>query len=108
MAKAIASDATKEQVIGRTVLQPARTWNARDMPLKYDDYVTAQVIKNAPTKDTKHTINGKLVAEDDHDVAIWGFLITQYGLKTGLQKFVPKGDKAAGQGANVIITRRTN
>ena len=63
--------------------------------MRYNDYVMAQVIKNAPVNDTQHQIDNKLVVQDKHKIAIWGFLMTQYGLKAGLRKFESKGNKAA-------------
>ena len=55
----------------------------------------ARVIKEAPVNNTQYTVNEELMAKNDHKIAIWGFLVTQYDLKAGLQKVGPKGDKAA-------------
>ena len=84
MDKVIASDAAKAQGISRTTLPPTRIRSARNRPLKYDNCVIAQAIKNVPTNATKHAINNKLIAQDNHEVAIWGVLMTQYRLKAGL------------------------
>ena len=54
-----------------------------------------QVIEEAPINDTDHVIDPELIAQNPDEVAIWGYLMTQYGLKAGLRKFGERADKAA-------------
>ena len=43
----------------------------------------------------EHGIDRELTTTEDHEIAVWGYLMTQYNLKAGLQKFGDKGAKAA-------------
>ena len=54
-----------------------------------------QVIEEAPIIDTDHVIDPELIAQNPDEVAVWGYLMTQYGLKAGLQNFGKRTDKAA-------------
>jgi hypothetical protein len=47
----------------------------------------AQVISEAPINDVEHAVDPELVAQSPDEVAIWGHIMTQYGLKAGLRKF---------------------
>ena len=55
----------------------------------------AQVIDEAPINDTDHVTDPELIAQNPDEVAIWGYLMTQYGLKAGLRKYGDRADKAA-------------
>ena len=45
--------------------------------------------------DTKHAIDADLTTESEDEMAVWGYLMTQYNLKPGLRKFGERGAKAA-------------
>ncbi len=45
--------------------------------------------------DVEHESNKELTTGDKHKVAVWAYLMTQYNLKPGLQKFGAKGELAA-------------
>ena len=55
----------------------------------------AQVISEAPINDVEHAVDPELVAQSPDKVAIWGHIMTQYGLKAGLQKFGERAGDAA-------------
>ena len=55
----------------------------------------AQVIEEAPINDTDHIIDPDLIAQNLDEGAVWGYLMTQYGLKAGLRKYNKRADKAA-------------
>ncbi len=44
---------------------------------------------------TEHNINEELTTECKQEVAVWAYLMMQYNLKPGLQKFGERGVKAA-------------
>ena len=44
---------------------------------------------------TKHAIDAELTTESEGEMAVWGYLMTQYNLKPGLRKFGERGTKAA-------------
>jgi hypothetical protein len=44
---------------------------------------------------TEHAIDRELTTMEDHEIAVWGYLMMQYNLKAGLQKIGNKGAKAA-------------
>ena len=45
--------------------------------------------------DTKHAINADLTTESEDEMAVRGYLMTQYNLKPGLRKFGERGTMAA-------------
>jgi hypothetical protein len=48
-----------------------------------------------PVDDTEHTVDPELVTDLEDEMKVWGYLMTQYNLKSGLRKFGDKGAKAA-------------
>jgi hypothetical protein len=45
--------------------------------------------------DTRHAIDAELTTKSEDEMAVWGYLMTQYNLKPGLHKFCEQGTKAA-------------
>ena len=43
-------------------------------------------LRKRPINDTDHVIDPEPIAQNPDEVAIWGYLMTQYGLKAGLRK----------------------
>ena len=44
---------------------------------------------------TEHAIDAELTTNSEDEMAVWGYLMTQYNLKPGLYKFGERGTKAA-------------
>ena len=45
--------------------------------------------------DTVHVADKELMMMHKHEIAVWGYLMTQYNLRPGLRKFGKKGAEAA-------------
>ncbi len=45
--------------------------------------------------DTVHVVDKELMTTHKHEIAVGGYLMTQYNLKPGLRKFGKKGAEAA-------------
>ena len=67
----------------------------------------AHVISEAPSNDTDHMVDPELVAQNPDEVAIWGYLMTQYGLKAGLRKFGERAGKAAAKELKTLHVMNT-
>ena len=56
-------------------------------------YATTSTI--AEIDSTEHAIDAELTTNSEDEMAVWGYLMTQYNLKPGLCKFGKRGTKAA-------------
>ncbi len=45
--------------------------------------------------DTVHMIVSALITSSENELKVWGYVMTQYNLKSGLRKFGARGEKAA-------------
>jgi hypothetical protein len=62
---------------------------------KRDEQLHTTILSAAEIDYTEHTVDKELTTESEDEMAVWGYLMTQYNLKPGLRKFGEKGVKAA-------------
>jgi hypothetical protein len=55
----------------------------------------SNVLGSEMIKEAMHISNPELVLSSEEEVKIWGYMMTQYNLKAGLQKFGGRGKTAA-------------
>jgi hypothetical protein len=55
----------------------------------------ARMSSDLDVDDTVHQIDLELHTTSEDEIAVWGYLMTQYNLKPGLRKFGKRGETAA-------------
>jgi hypothetical protein len=58
---------------------------------------TSNAIELDMINDVEHKVDPQLTTMSEDEVKVWGYIMTQYSLKAGLQKFGKKGTTAAKQ-----------
>jgi hypothetical protein len=56
---------------------------------------TVNMLEYDMIDDVDHEIDREMVTNSEDEVKVWGYTLTQYNLKAGLQKFGNKGASAA-------------
>ena len=60
-----------------------------------EELVHATMSSDLNVDDTVHQIDPELHTTSEDEIAVWGYLMTQYNLKPGLRKFGKQGETAA-------------
>ncbi len=60
-----------------------------------EELMHATTSSNLDVDDTVHQVDPELHTTSKDEMAVWGYLMTQYNLKPGLRKFGAQGETAA-------------
>ena len=72
-----------------------RSGRGERLPRQYDAYLNANISDPDYKIDIEHSVDPIMLAKSEDEIAIFGYLMTQYSLKAGMRKFKGRAKEAA-------------